>query len=378
MDCVSIFAREEALAWQVFRCAARPDPADWLSRPWAPGPGAAWNPRQPRLGVPRPEQREFFGDDAARQLYEAYLEAAKQAGATLVEFDYAPFREAAALLYSGPWVAERLAAIESFAAAHEADMNPVVAKIILGARKYSAVDTFRAQYRLAEVQKATLAAWSNFDAMLLPTTGTIFTHAQIAEDPIGRNTQLGYYTNFVNLLDLSALAVPAGFRPNGLPFGVTLIGPAMADASLLATAQALGGRAISADTPGFVDVAVVGAHLSGQPLNGQLTSRGAWLKQSTRTAAPYRLYALANTQPLKPGLVRETGFSGPGIEVEIWSVPETNFGSFIAAIPPPLGIGSVEMADGRWVKCFLAEPYALAGALEITKLGGWRAYLKTL
>jgi allophanate hydrolase len=378
LDCVSVFAREEELALAAFRAAAKVDERDWLSRAWAPGKGAAWNVAKARLGAPKAGQREFFGDEEARKLYERYLENAAARGAEIVEFDYEPFREAANLLYSGPWVAERLAAIEGFTSAHEAEMNPVVAKIILGARRYTAVDAYRAQYRLGELAKATAGAWSAFDAMLLPTTGTIFTHAQIAEDPVGRNTQLGYYTNFVNLLDLSAVAVPAGKRPNGLPFGVTLVGPAMAEASLVGTAQALRGAAVTAGQGSGVEVAVVGAHLSGQPLNWQLTQRGAWLKETTRTAAAYRFYALAGTQPAKPGLVREPGFAGPGIEVEIWNVPAAEFGSFVAAIPPPLGIGTVEMADGRWVKCFLAEPYGLAGAREITALGGWRAYLSTL
>jgi allophanate hydrolase len=186
---------------------------------------------------------------------------------------------------------------------------------------------------------------------------------------------IGYYTNFVNLLDLAALAMPAGFRPNGLPFGVTLIGPAMSEASLTATALALHSHPAAPALDGHIEVAVLGAHLSGQPLNHQLTSRGAWLKETTKTAPDYRFYVLANSQPPKPGLIHEPGFAGPGIEVEIWAVPEQEFGSFVAMIPPPLGIGTVKMRDGRQVKCFLAEPFALAGASEITQLGSWRNYL---
>lgn len=373
LDCISIFARDAATAQRAFEVAAKPDPNDFLSRPYAPGKGSAWNPAQVRLGIPK--QLEFFGDAEAEKLYKAALAEYQKRGAQLVEFDLSPFREAANLLYSGPWVAERLAAIEDFAAKHEADMNGVVAKIITGARKYTAVDTFRAQYRLAELQKSTLPAWDHFDCMLLPTTGTIFTHSQIAEFPIERNTQLGYYTNFVNLLDLSALAIPAGFRLNGLPFGVTLIAPAMAEASLTATAQSLAGTSAAPKLQGYVEVAVLGAHLSGQPLNSQLTSRKAFLKETTKTAADYRFYALANSQPAKPGLIREPGFQGPGIEVEVWAVPAEEFGSFVALIPAPLGIGTVTLSDGRAVKCFLAEKYALEGAKEITHLGGWRKYL---
>jgi allophanate hydrolase len=378
LDCVSIFSRETVLAGQVLSAAAQPDPTDFLSRAAEGGKGTGWSAASFRLGVPRASQLEFFGDEEAAKLFDASIARFRGLGATVVEIDLAPFRAVADLLYSGPWVAERLAAIEAFAGQHEADMNPVVAKIILGARKYSAVDGFRAQYRLAELQRACLEQWPRMDCMLLPTTPTIFTHAQIAEDPIGRNTQLGYYTNFVNLLDLSAVAIPAGRRPNGLPFGITLVAPAMAEPALLATAELFfGGKARKSFPAGFVEVAVVGAHLSGMPLNGQLTTRGAYLVEATRTAPSYRLYALANTTPPKPGLEYQPGFSGPGIEVELWAIPSAEFGSFVAEIPAPLGIGNALLADGRSVKCFIAEPYALRDAEDITRFGGWRAYLKS-
>ncbi|MCX6613160.1 MAG: allophanate hydrolase [Acidobacteria bacterium] len=315
LDCVSIFSRQAATALKVLQAAAKPDPTDFLSRPLVASKGAAWPPTKLRLGIPKASQLEFFGDTEAEKLYRASIERFTKLGATIVEFDFAPFRQAADLLYSGPWVAERLAAIEAFATAHEADMNPVVAKIILGARKYTAVDTYRSIYRLADLRTLTETQWPHMDAMLLPTTGTTFTHAQVAEDPIGRNTQLGYYTNFVNLLDLSALAIPAGFRPNGLPFGVTLIAPAMAEESLTATAQAFLNEPAATPLPnGFVEVAVLGAHLTGMPLNHQLTSRGAYLRETTRTSPEYRFYALANSTPPKPGLEFSPGMNGPGIQ----------------------------------------------------------------
>ncbi|MFN9433086.1 MAG: allophanate hydrolase [Acidobacteriota bacterium] len=378
LDCVSIFTRETGLAGDVLLAAAKPDPSDFLSRAAQGAKGTAWSAASFRLGVPAASQLEFFGDGEAAKLFEASVARFKQLGASVVEIDLSAFRAAAELLYSGPWVAERLAAIEAFAERHEADMNPVVAKIILGARQYSAVDGFRSQYRLAELQRACLREWEDMDCLLLPTTPTIFTHAEIAADPIGRNTQLGYYTNFVNLLDLSAIAIPAGRRPNGLPFGVTLTAPAMAEPALLATAERfLGGVGRSVVPSGFVEVAVVGAHLSGMPLNGQLTSRGAYLLEATRTAASYRLYALANTTPPKPGLEYVPGFDGPGIAVEVWAIPAAEFGSFVAAIPAPLGMGNAVLADGRGVKCFIAEPYALRDAEDITRFGGWRAFLQS-
>jgi allophanate hydrolase len=267
-------------------------------------------------------------------------------------------------------VAERLAAIEPFYKDHAEEVDPTVRGIIGGASRYSAVDTFNAMYRLQELRTDTLKEWARMDVMLLPTTGTTYTIEQVQAEPLALNTRLGYYTNFVNLLDLAAVAIPAGFRPNGLPFGVTLIGPAGTDTAL----HQLASGTYPATPPACVLVAVLGAHLSGQPLNWQLTDRGARLKKACKTAPGYRFYSLG----AKPGLVREEGFSGPGIEVEVWAVPEQEFGSFVALIPPPLSIGTATLDDGSNVKCFLCEPYAIAGAKEITELGGWRAHLKQL
>jgi allophanate hydrolase len=296
-----------------------------------------------------------------------------------VTIDYTPFRQAAELLYSGPWVAERLAAIAGFLNTNADAVHPTVRKIIEGGRRYSSVDTFEAMYQLAALRRATEDQWERMDLLLLPTTGTTYTIAEVEANPVELNTSLGTYTNFVNLLDLAAVAVPAGRRPNGLPFGVSLIGPAFSEPALLRLAERLennnGGALL---TTGCVHVAVVGAHLTGQPLNHQLTSRGARLVETCRTAADYRLFSLRNTTPPKPGLLKEPGFAGPGIEIEIWAVPENHFGSFVAEIPPPLGIGSVTTNRGDSVKCFICEPYALAGALDITEHGGWRAWRASL
>jgi len=299
-------------------------------------------------------------------------------GGTAVEFDFRPFQEAAKLLYSGPWVAERLAALGPFFETHADDIHPVVRGIIEGGAKYSAVDCYQAQYRLEEIRQETSQFWAETDLMLLPTTGTTYTHAEVEAEPVRLNSNLGHYTNFVNLLDLAALAVPAGFRPNGLPFGVSLIGPARTDTALLALAERLARPSEpprSAPPPGCILLAVVGAHLMGQPLNRQLTERGARRVSTTKTAIGYRLYALPNTHPPKPGLVRAPSFDGLGIEVEVWAVPTKNFGSFVAEIPAPLGIGSVVLADGSVVKGFICEPFTLESATEITHFGGWRAYL---
>ena len=374
LDCVSIFTRTISRAATVLDAASGFDPEDPFSRPAATSPLSGAGPF--RFGVPAEDQLEFFGDHDARDLFLAAIRQFELAGGERVEIDYAPFREAAALLYQGPWVAERTAAVGDFLAAHPDQVHPVVRRIIEGGTKYSAIDAHRASYRLAELRQSTLPTWGRIDVMLLPTTGTIFTHEQVAAEPVARNTDLGFYTNFVNLLDLAALALPAGFRPNGLPFGVTLIGPAWSDPALLRLGARFLRESLPAPLPsGWIELAVVGAHLAGQPLHSQLTERGARLVATTRTAPDYQLFALANTTPPKPGLVRAPGSSGPGIEVEVYALSAERFGSFVALIPPPLGIGNVHLAEGRTVKGFICEPAGLTGATDITALGGWRNYL---
>jgi allophanate hydrolase len=383
IDCVSIFARTCGEAHVVFQASRGFDALDPYSRVAGPGDGAApWSGGSFRFGVPAAGQLEFFGDEDAAVLYARAIEGLVKIGGEKVEIDFSPFRAAADLLYSGPWVAERYAAAGEFLEKYGEAMDPVVRSIIGGATRFTAVDAFRAEYRLRELRRLTEAQWSRMDVLALPTTGTIYTHEQIRAEPIKLNTNLGYYTNFVNLLDLAAVAVPAGFRPNGLPFGISLIGPAFTDEALLALcdrfhrshSDVTGAPLTLADEPGCIRVAVVGAHLSGQPLNWQLSSIGARLVKSRRTAPGYRLYALPDSTPPKPGLVRDRGVEGLGIEVEVWAVPADQFGGFVANVPPPLGIGNAELENGENVKCFICEPYSIAGATEITSFGGWRKY----
>ena len=387
LDCVSIFAGSCHDARAVFDVAAGSDEEDAFSRELSDGV----LPEAMRFGVPKPEQLEFFGDTAAAQLFEESVVRFSALGAQRVAIDFTPFRDAAALLYAGPWVAERRHALGEFFTQHGDAMDPTVRAVIGGAVKYSAVDAFDAAYRLQALAVATRREWAKMDVLLLPTTGTTCTIAEVQADPIRLNSNLGCYTNFVNLLDLAAIAVPAGFRPDGLPLGVTLMAPAFSDRSLLAIGdrlhRALGGAigitsAQIADQPVVapplareIRLAVVGAHLSGMPLNHQLTSRGARLVATTCTAPKYRLYALANTTPPKPGLVRGSEPQPHGIELEVWALSEAAFGSFVAEVPAPMTIGTVELADGSTVKGFACEPCALDGALEITAHGGWRRYL---
>jgi allophanate hydrolase len=384
LDCVSIFAHDCRVARRVWEVARGFDPADPYSRVTGVGQDAApWLWGSLRFGVPAEEHLEFFGDDEARKLY---MDAADNLedfrGAQRVEIDFSVFQEAAALLYSGPWVAERLAAIGGFMDEHSEEMNPVVREILEGARKYSAVDAFEAEYKLRELRRRSEVEWRKMDVMLLPTTGTIYTHQQVAAEPIKLNSNLGCYTNFVNLLDLAAVSVDGGCRflpggDKGLPFGVSLIGPAFSDSALLTLAELFpAGGEVDVPQVGCVAVAVVGAHLSGQSLNWQLTERGARLMKTCRTAPGYRLYALDRTVPPKPGLVRDSQYEGSGIEVEVWAVPEDRFGGFVAAVPAPLGIGNATLDSGEVVKCFICEGYAIENATEITSFGGWRNYLR--
>jgi allophanate hydrolase len=394
LDCVSIFALTAADAAAIFEVAKGFDEQDVYSRPLAAAPPLGSRPV--RLGVPPASQLEFFGDREAEKILAGTVATLRANGAEIHEIDITPFRQAAELLYGGPYVAERYAAVGEFAKTHPDAVNPTVAAILTGSERYSAAEAYRAEYRLKALMRETAKYWQQIDAWVLPTAPTAYTIDQVNKDPIRLNANLGYYTNFVNLLDLSAVAVPSGFYANGLAWGITLIAPAFCEQNLLALADGIqrsrtafsGARVLSlSDAPayeapknptGWTRLAVVGAHLTGQPLNSQLTERKATLLRTTRTAADYRFFALTNTKPLKPGLVRVPGFRGPGIEVEVWAVPDAAFGSFVAAVPPPLAIGSCELADGEVVKGFICEPYATEGMPEITKFESWRNYLASL
>jgi allophanate hydrolase len=398
LDCVSIFA-ETALDASIVLAAARGlDNRDSYSRVPETGDGAApWMGTSTfRFGVPAASALEFFGDSHNPALYHAAIEALIKLGGVPVEFDLTPFLAVAQLLYKGPWVAERYAAIAGFVEEHLDAMDPTVAKIISGATSYSAVDTFKAAYQLEDLRRQTIAVWDAIDFMVLPTAPRTYTIAEIEAAAIERNSHLGFYTNFVNLLDLAAVALPAGMRPDGLPFGVSLIGQAFTDIALLAMADRLhrklsttvgGSSRTLADTPPLTPqqpphncllMAVLGAHLSGQPLNWQLTQRRGRLLRACRTSSDYKFYALKGTIPAKPGLVRVPGFAGPGIEVEVWALPADTVGSFVDGVPQPLSIGTLRLEDGTLVKGFLVEPSATEDALDITHLGGWRRYLASL
>ena len=390
VDCITIFAATVGDGVAVRKIAEGFDAADPFSRraKWASLPVEG-----PRLGVLAEAEREFFGNGEVEKRYDAAIAHARALGAAIVPFDYAPFREAAALLYDGPWVAERLAAIEGFFASHEADLDPAVRAIIAGARGKSAVEAFQGKYRLEALRRQTEASWATVDMLLLPTSPTTYTVAEMQADPIARNSHFGRYTNFVNLLDCAAIAIPAGFDSDDhLPAGVTLVAPAFTDDAMAPFADALHRRMargmgrdktailptaslVPPATADMLTLVVVGAHLSGMPLNHELTGPGGRLIRQCRTAGDYRLYALPNTVPAKPGLVREPGFAGTGLDVEVWALPPDAFGRFVARIPAPLGVGKITLDDGTAVTGFLCEAHALVGAEDVTRHGGWRAYL---
>ncbi len=391
LDCVSVLALTVDDAMAMLSVIATPDAADAPSRPRV-APAVGPMPEGLKLGVPLPGQRLFFGDHASEAAYEAALAQFAALGARIVEIDIEPFYAAARLLYEGPWVAERYLTARALIASSPESLHPVTRQIILAGAHGSAADAFAAFYQLEDLRRVRDHTFRTIDALVLPTAPTVYSVEQVFDDPIGLNSRLGTYTNFVNLLDMCGLAVPASVRPDGTPFGVTLLAPAGEDAALAAigrefhaaTGLPLGAlqqpprplaRGPAAAGPGEIPLAVVGAHLSGMPLNGELRALGARLVERGATAAHYRLYALPGTRPRKPGLLRVKKAGGAAIEIEVWALSESAFGRFVAAVPPPLSIGTLELDGGRLVKGFLVEAEAVAGARDISSFGGWRAFV---
>jgi allophanate hydrolase len=403
LDCISVFAltcEDAEKVESVATAFTEGDPysrhADELAAPRAIGDGPF------RFGVPAAKDLDFFGDESAAALFSGAVNRLKSLGGVAVEIDLEPFLQVGRLLYEGPWLAERLEAPGMLLKEDPEAILPVTRKVLSGADRYSAADAFVGMHALAGLQQQTAPTWKKIDFLLAPTAGTIHTIAAVEADPVRLNSTLGRYTNFVNLLDLCGLALPAGFGSNGLPYGVTIIAPAGHDRMLLQLGERyqrsanfpLGATKFSLPTTkdgqsqdaakprmymrgsegSEVLVAVVGAHLSGQPLNFQLTERNAVLARSCRTAAKYRLFALPGTKPPKPGLIRVAS-GGAAIDVEVWQMAVEAFGSFVAAIPSPLGIGSLELEDGTHVKGFICEEFAVASARDISTFGSWRKYL---
>jgi len=389
LDCISVFSLTVDDAMTALKIMAGPDGADPYSRD-RPLAGLSAFPASLKLGIPRHGQLIFFGDKASEKAYGQAVNRWIALGAMLVEFDLEPFYETARLLYEGPWVAERYLVIRDLLASSPDAIHPVTREITAAGARLTAADTFAALYRLQGLRRIAERTFADIDALVLPTAPTAYSTAQVLANPVELNSRLGTYTNFVNLLDLCGLALPAAIRADDIPFGITLLAPAGKDAMLASigrvfhadTALKLGSKGLSqpplavlpANAGDEIAVAVVGAHLSGMALNGELRALGGRLLEEATTAPDYLLYAL-DTMPPKPGMLRVEPGAGHPIKLELWALSAAAFGKFVAAIPPPLSIGTIRLADGRGVKGFLVEPAAVNGARDISAFGGWRAFV---
>jgi allophanate hydrolase len=390
LDCVSVFSLTVDDAMTALAAMAGPDSSDPFSRNRTLGRMSPF-PQGLRLGVPREGQLIFFGDKAQEAAYTAAIERWAALGATLMPFDLEPFYETARLLYEGPWVAERYLVVRNLLASSPDAIHPVTREITIAGSRLSAADAFAALYRLQALRRTAEHAFAGIDALVLPTAPTAYSTAQVLANPIELNSRLGTYTNFVNLLDLCGLALPSAIRTDEIPFGITLLAPAGQDALLASigrvfqaqTKLTLGAKGIARPPLADLDlalrgdeipIAVVGAHLSGMALNGELKARSGRLIEVTSTAPDYRLYALSTTPP-KPGMLRVEAGKGASVELELWALPAAEFAKFVAAIPPPLSIGTVRLKDGRGVKGFIVEAADIAGARDISTFGGWRAFM---
>lgn len=388
IDCISVFALTVTDAEAVAQVLEQFDVRDSYSRH---NPKTAPAKFSAGLNFALPKTLQFFGDVQAEQAFQQAIAQLKQMNVRLTEIDFSIFEQLAAQLYQGSWVAERTVAVEAILEQAPEAFDPTVLEIIQQGKHYTALDAYKAEYLKHDLARQIQELLSEFDALVVPTSPTIHTLAEMQQQPIQYNSHFGTYTNFTNLADLSALALPAGFRGDGLPSGISLIAPAWHDRALADFGRQwqehlqlpLGAterpyaekvKSISAPSAQHIRVAVVGAHLTGMQLNFQLTTRQAVHAETTKTSAHYALYALNGTIPPKPGLARQA--QGQEIIVELWDVPTARFGEFVAEIPTPLGMGNVELSDGRWVKGFICEPYGLADAENISHFGGWRAYIQ--
>lgn len=392
LDCVSIFALNVADASEVLDVVAVFDKEDPFSRKGNFKSEDSSNIiGELSIGVPSEDDLKFFGNYDSKYLFAEAINNAVGLGADIKEVDFTPFYEVARLLYEGPWVAERYQAIRNFFDQKPESLLPVIYEIIGGGSRITAADAFAADYRLHELRRIIEPVWHDVDMMLMPTAGTIYTKAEVEENPVQLNSNLGTYTNFMNLLDLCGISVPAGFQENNLPFGVTIAAPAFNDYKIHCFADLLHRRAStgmgaekwplpdlkvreSIDGADTLILAVCGAHMSGLPLNAELTDREAKLIRTCQSAKKYKFYALEDFIPPRPGMVHSSDEAGFAIDLELWALPITRFGEFLAGIPSPLGIGNIELDDGSVVKGFICESYAVQGARDISKLGSWRKY----
>lgn len=388
LDTISIFAMTVAEAFEIYGVAAGFDAQDVYSRPVPVRPLTAMHPGI-RIGVPDEATLETFGDSAQSDHFRETLVRLRTAGASVTEIDFEPFQAVARMLYEGAWLAERVAAVGKRLIDAPDTLHPTTRAVLEPGLKLTAVDAFEGMYRLKALARRCDELMEDVDLLCVPTIPTVVTLAEIAADPIGPNSRLGTYTNFVNLLDLCGIAVPTGLRGDGRPGNLTVLARKGDDYRAASAAMAIEAGKLGATgwpRPGArpfanvveadeIAIAVCGAHMSGLPLNPELTSRGARFLRACRTVPEYTLHALAGGPPFRPGMVRKRG-GGAAIEVEVWALPRAVFGDFMAGVPSPLAIGSLVLDDGSLVKGFLCEPWGLEGARDISHFGGWRGYLR--
>lgn len=385
IDVISIFSLSADDAWQVAQVMQGYDAVDEYSRHHPENIPSQFS----KAKIAIPAQMEFYGDLETEKAFAQAIERLQTLGYEVEEIDFEIFNQLASALYNKAWVAERTYAVEKLIQREQAHL--VIQKIIAQADKFTAVDTMQAEYERADLARQINLALAPYDALMVPTAPTIYKIADVEADPIVKNSHMGAYTNFVNFADLSAIALPNVIRRDGLPSGVTFIAQAWMDQALANFAQTwqlsvnlpLGRsqqqykKSVDISAQHSVKLAVVGAHLKGMPLNFQLSTRKGTLIQKTLTAPNYKLFALKNTVPPKPGL-QYVSEGGRAIEVEVWDIPLALFGQIVAEVPAPLGIGNMKLTDGSWVKGFICEGYALTDALDVSHFGGWREYIKSI
>ncbi|MDM1762993.1 MULTISPECIES: allophanate hydrolase [unclassified Acinetobacter] len=385
LDVISIFALTVDDAWQVAQLMQAYDETDIYSRQHPENVATRFT--KGKIAIP--EQLEFYGDIEAEKAFQSAIKRAEKLGYQIESIDFSIFNLLAKALYNDAWVAERTIAVEKMV--NRVQTHPVIAEIIAQADQFTAVDALKAEYQRAELARKINLVLAKFDALMVPTAPTIYKISEVEADPFIKNSHMGAYTNFVNFADLSAIALPNVIRADGLPSGVTFIAQAWMDQALAHFAQTwqentevyLGTstqqyqKIQQIESQHSVQLAVIGAHLTGMPLNFQLTTRGGTLRKKTLSAAHYQLFALKNTHPPKPAL-QYIQQDGQKIELEVWDIPLATFGEIVAEVPAPLGIGNVLLQDGTWVKGFICENYALTEAINISHFGGWRAYIQSL
>lgn len=386
---------------------AKPDGArDEYSRPMPANPLIKFD-ANPSIAVPK--DLLWYGESENPKLYNKAVENLAATGAKMTSLDIEPLLDLAKCLYEGPWVSERYTATKKFFETNPPVelLDPTVTSIIKSGEKFTAAQAFDYEYKRQGILQKVEVLLEGIDVVVVPTSPLNPSIKQVQDEPIKVNSMQGTYTNFVNLADMSALAIPAGFRLDGLPFGITLLSKKFNDYALLDLAHrymkqytkeqpryfgclkesivTTGDELIpSIPTPNpatSIKLAVVGAHLSGMALHWQLEKVNATFIEKTKTSKNYKLYALPKVGPIaKPGLRRVDADIGSEIEIETYFVPKETFGDFIAMVPEPLGIGSVETSNGEWVKSFICEEfgYKQHGTTDITEFGGWRSYQASL